>query len=92
MYFNNEICSFQGCTRWHTPARRSSIPPWSISADPLSGPLYKPLFKTRLRDGGWWTAVVVYHVTIVAIGHGLLKKFRLIEMGCVLRTAGSSTI
>ena len=36
--------------------------------------------------------VVVYHVTIVAIGHGLLKKFWPSVLGCVLRTAGSSII
>ena len=36
--------------------------------------------------------VVVYHVTIVAIGHGLLKKFLPLLLGCVLRTAGSSII
>ena len=30
---------------------------------------------------------VVYHVTIVAIGHGLLKKFWPMMIGCVLRTA-----
>ena len=36
--------------------------------------------------------VVVYHVTIVAIGHGLLKKFWPMVIGCVLRTAGSSNI
>ena len=28
--------------------------------------------------------VVVYHVTIVAIGHGLLKKFWPLVLGCVL--------
>ena len=36
--------------------------------------------------------VVVYHVTIVAIGHGMLKKFWPLVLGCVLRTAGSSII
>ena len=36
--------------------------------------------------------IVVYHVTILAIGHGLLKKFWLLVLGCVLRTAGSSII
>ena len=36
--------------------------------------------------------VVVYHVTIVAIGHGLLKKFWPLVLGCVLRTVGSSII
>ena len=36
--------------------------------------------------------VVVYHVTIVAIGHGLLKKFWPLVISCVLRTAGSSII
>ena len=32
--------------------------------------------------------VVVYHVSIVAIGHGLFKKFWPLVIGCVLRTAG----
>ena len=36
--------------------------------------------------------VVVYHVTILAIGHGLLEKFWPMVIGCVLRTAGSSII
>ena len=36
--------------------------------------------------------VVGYHVTIVAIGHGLLKKFWPMVIGCVQRTAGSSII
>ena len=36
--------------------------------------------------------VVVYYVTIVAIGHGLLKKFWPLLLGCVLRTAGSYII
>ena len=36
--------------------------------------------------------VVVYHVTIVAILHGLLKKFWPLVLGSVLRTAGSSII
>jgi len=36
--------------------------------------------------------VVVYHATIVAIGHGLLKKVWPLVIGCVLRTAGSSII
>ena len=36
--------------------------------------------------------VVVYHVNIVAIGHGLLKKFWPMVIGRVLRTAGSSII
>ena len=36
--------------------------------------------------------VVVYHVTIVAIGHGLLKDIWPLLIGCVLRTAGSSII
>ena len=36
--------------------------------------------------------VVVYDVTIVAIGHGLLKKFWPLVLGCVLRTAGSLII
>ena len=39
-----------------------------------------------------YIVVVVYHVTIVAIGHGLLKKLCLLVLGCVLRTAGSSMI
>ena len=36
--------------------------------------------------------IVVYHVTIVAIGHGLLKKFWPMVIGCVLRTTGGSII
>ena len=36
--------------------------------------------------------VVVYNVTIVAIGHGLLMKFWPLVIGCVLRTAGNSII
>ena len=36
--------------------------------------------------------VVIYYVTIAAIGHGLLKKFWPLVLGCVLRTAGSSII
>ena len=39
--------------------------------------------------------VVVYHATIVAIGHGLLKflwPMMPMVIGCVLRTAGSSII
>ena len=37
--------------------------------------------------------VVVYHVTIVAIGHGMLKKFwAFLVIGCILRTAGCSFI
>ena len=39
-----------------------------------------------------FNVVVVYHVTIVAIGHGLFKKFWPLVIGCVLRTAGSSII
>ena len=31
--------------------------------------------------------VVVYHLTIVAIGHGLLKKFWPMVIVCVVRTA-----
>ena len=31
--------------------------------------------KTVIQDETTFTIVVVYHVTIVAIGHGLLKKF-----------------
>ena len=34
--------------------------------------------------------VVVHHVTIAAIGHGLWKQFWPLVIGCVLRTAGSS--
>ena len=36
--------------------------------------------------------VVVYHVAIVAIWHGLLKKFWPMVIGCALRTAASSLI
>ena len=34
----------------------------------------------------------VYHVTIVAVGHGLLKKCWPMVVGCVLRTSRSSLI
>ena len=37
-----------------------------------------------------YTYFCCYFVTIVAIGHGLLKKFWPMVIGCVLRTAGSS--
>ena len=36
--------------------------------------------------------VVVYHETIVAIGHGLLNKWWPKVIGCDLRTGGSSLI
>ena len=36
--------------------------------------------------------VVVYYKTIVAIGHGLKRKFWLMVIGCILRIAGSSII
>ena len=39
------------------------------------------------RGNGYYCVVVVYHVTIVTIGHGLLKKFWPLVLGCVLRTA-----
>ena len=46
--------------------------------------------KRKLQVSG---VVVVYHVTIVAFGHGLLKKFwSFLVIGCVLCTAGSSFI
>ena len=41
---------------------------------------------------GHSVVVVVYIVTIVAIGHGLLKKFWPLVLGCVLRTAEGSII
>ena len=47
--------------------------------------------KTDMAPGSLYV-VVVYHVTIVAIGHGSLKKFWPLVIGCVLRTAGSSII
>ena len=48
----------------------------------------------RCSEGRWpRVVVVVYHITIVAIGHGLLKKFwPFLVLGCVLRTAGNSII
>ena len=45
----------------------------------------KTLIKYKSR------ITVVYHVTLIAIGHGLLKKFWPLVLGCVLRTAGSSS-
>ena len=46
------------------------------------------------RTGTIWlksTSDVVY-VTIVVIGHWLMKKFWPLVLGCVLRTAGTLTI
>ena len=42
-----------------------------------------------IREGDG--VVDVHRVTIVAIGHGLLKKIWPLVIGCVLRTAGSSS-
>ena len=50
------------------------------------------LLVTQTVNVSFGSVVVVYHVTIVAIGHGLLKKFWPLVLGCVLRTAGSSII
>ena len=33
--------------------------------------------------------VVVYHLTIIAVGHGLLNRLLHMGIGCVQRTAGS---
>ena len=46
--------------------------------------------RGTLRNGPG--VVVVYHVTVVTIRDGLLKKFWPLVIGCVLRTAGSSII
>ena len=40
-------------------------------------------YHWQCTDG---TVVVIYHVNIVVIGHGLLKKFWPLVLGCVLRT------
>ena len=50
------------------------------------------MFLLSIRFNYKINVIVVYHVTIVAIGHGLLKKFWPLVLGCVLRTAGSSII
>ena len=50
------------------------------------------VYLVVLRSSLKLPVVVVYHVTIVAIGNGLLKKFWSMMIGCVLRTAGSSII
>ena len=55
---------------------------------------YPVLIRNQLNttpSNGTLNIVVVYYVTIiVALGHGLLKKFWLMIIGCVQRTAGSS--
>ena len=74
-----------------TTRRRVCLPPASRSVSPSSSPsspAWTPSTRTRLKSH----VVVVYHVTIVAIGHGLLKKFWPLVLGCVLRTAVSSII
>ena len=43
----------------------------------------------RILIKGEVVVVVAYNVTIVGNGYGNLKKFKLIFLGCVLRTAGS---
>ena len=48
------------------------------------------VFKKTLQYCTLTPVVVVYHITIVAIGHGLLKKFWPMVIGRVLRTAGST--
>ena len=48
--------------------------------------------KTSPDPGRFSVVFVVCHVTIVAIGQGLLKKFWPLVIGCVLRTIGSSII
>ena len=55
-------------------------------SDDISSPLLMPVV------GPFQDVVVVYHVTIVEIGHGLLKKFWPLVIGFVLRTAGSSIV
>ena len=59
--------------------RSISVPAASGRTPPLNPVLYT-------------CVVVVYHVTIVAIGHGLLMKLWPLVIGCVLRTAGSLII
>ena len=52
----------------------------------LVGPLYLRPSASAV------VIVVVYHVTIVAIGHRMFKEIWPISRGCVLCTAGSSLI
>ena len=49
------------------------------------------IIATKLEGRGehhLFVVVVVYHLTVVAIGHGLLKKLWPLVLGCVLRTVG----
>ena len=64
---------------------------WSKYTPPRTKWEYFTLILLKLNKKSI-VVVVVYHVTIVAIGHGLLKKFWPMVTGCVLRTAGSSLI
>ena len=73
-----------------TPTR---IPVTSVNTLP---PVQTPYDLTRnslnIYKAVCVVVVVVNHVTIVAIGHGLLKKFWPLVIGCVLCTAGSYII
>ena len=51
--------------------------------------LQQPWLSKHIYRGAY---VVVYHVIIVSIGHGLLKKFWHMVIGCGLRAAGSTYI
>ena len=89
------ICTCPSCKAGSGICRGESLGPWSRS-HPAPPPLLArptagsptatlPVHRTPV-------VVVVYHVTIVAIGHGLLTKFWPLVLGCVPRTAGSSII
>ena len=61
----------------------SSLVGGSLLSVPLKAGfnVFVSLLRIKLSD-----VVVVYHVTIVSIGHGLLKKCWPLVLGCVLRT------
>jgi len=85
MIFNSEIawtCEHSGRFK-HTICPRSSYPFYIVTY------YIKCVTATTTwtHSTGKTHVVVVYHVTIVAIGHGLLKKFWPMVIGCVLRTA-----
>ena len=69
------------------------LPLVPLHVDVQHGPLYITLQNIGVgalayNESIEGNLVVIYHVTIVAIRHGVLKKFWPMVMGCVLRTAG----
>ena len=56
------------------------------------GHLKDSVFVGVITSNAIICVVAVHHLTIAAIGHGLLNTFWPMLIGCVFRTAGSSVI